>query len=115
MMRKISPREAKRLMQQMGLKVEEIADAQQVVIKTLSKDIVITNPQVSVIDIKGERMFQIMGEVLERPVEKKLTISDEDAHIVAQQSNVSLEEARKALEQTQGDLAQAILLLSQRK
>jgi len=115
MMRKISPREAKRLMQQMGLKVEEIADVQQVVIKTLSKDIVINNPQVSIIDIKGERMFQIMGEVLERPVEKKLTVSDEDAHIVAQQSNVSLEEARKALEQTQGDLAQAILLLSQRK
>jgi len=114
-MRKISSREAKRLMQQMGLKVEEISDAQQVVIKTLSKDIVITNPQVSIIDIKGERMFQIMGEVLERPVEKKLTISDEDAHIVAQQSDVSLEEAREALEQTQGDLAQAILLLSQRK
>ncbi|MEM2593956.1 MAG: Nascent polypeptide-associated complex protein, partial [Candidatus Bathyarchaeia archaeon] len=37
-----------------------------------------------------------------------------DVLLVAQQANVSLEEARAALEQTNGDLAQAILLLSQR-
>ncbi|HYB92980.1 MAG TPA: nascent polypeptide-associated complex protein [archaeon] len=114
-MRKMNPREAKRLMQQMGLKVDELTDAQQVVIKTSSKDIVINNPKVSVIDIKGEKMFQIMGELVEKSTEKKLGISDEDAQIVAQQSNVGLEEARKALEQTEGDLAQAILLLSQRR
>lgn len=114
-MRKLSPREAKRLMQQMGVKVEEIQGAQQVVIKTSNKEIIVDTPTVSVLEIKGEKMFQITGKVSEKAYESKLSIRDEDVQLVAQQVNVSLEEARKALEQTNGDLAQAILMLSQRK
>ena len=45
---------------------------------------------------------------------KKVQIPEEDVILVAQQANVSLEEARAALEQTGGDLAQAILLLTQK-
>jgi nascent polypeptide-associated complex subunit alpha len=49
----------------------------------------------------------------ETALEKKPTIPDEDVQLVAQQAKVTLERARAALEQTNGDLAQAILLLSQ--
>jgi len=42
-------------------------------------------------------------------------IPEEDVQLVATQANVSQEQARAALEQTNGDLAQAILLLSQAK
>ena len=41
-------------------------------------------------------------------------IPEEDIHLVSQQANVSLAAAKKALIETEGDLAQAILNLSQR-
>jgi len=41
-------------------------------------------------------------------------ITEEDVQLVAQQANVSVEKARAALEQTKGDLTQAILLLCQK-
>jgi len=53
------------------------------------------------------------GEVSEKALEGKPTIPEEDVQLVAQQANVSLERARAALEETGGDLAQAILLLTQ--
>ncbi|MGB9672282.1 MAG: NAC domain-containing protein, partial [Candidatus Norongarragalinales archaeon] len=51
MRRRISPREAKRMMQRMGLSMDAIPDVEQVIIKTSSKEILIENPEVAVVDI----------------------------------------------------------------
>lgn len=113
-MRKISPREAKRLMQRMGLSMSPM-EVKEVILKTSSKEIVIENPEVAVLEVQGQKIFQITGgNISEKTIERKIMIPEEDVQLVAQQANVSLEEARTALEQTNGDLAQAILLLSQR-
>lgn len=113
-MRKISPREAKRLMQRMGLSMSPM-EVKEVILKTSSKEIVIENPEVAVLEVQGQKIFQITGgNISEKTIERKIIIPEEDVQLVAQQANVSLEEARAALEQTNGDLAQAILLLSQR-
>jgi nascent polypeptide-associated complex subunit alpha len=85
----------------MGLSMSSI-EVKEVILKTSSKEIVIENPEVA------------GGKISEKTIEGKITIPEEDIQLVAQQANVSLEEARAALEQTKGDLAQAILLLSQR-
>jgi len=119
-MRKISPRELRRLSQRMGLNLEEIENVEEVIIKLPSKELVINNPKVSVMSFKGEKIFQVMGEVSERErsdeiKEEKIEIPEEDVQLVAAQTGVSLEEARKALEETRGDLAQAIILLNARK
>lgn len=124
-MRKLGSRDARRLMDRMGVKFEEISDAHQVIIKTSDKEIVIDDPDVTIMDIKGEKMFQIAGHVSERTaseegasekaVETMRGIQDEDVQLVAQQTKVSLEEAKKALEETGGDLAKAILTLRQQK
>jgi nascent polypeptide-associated complex subunit alpha len=45
--------------------------------------------------------------------EEPLLIPEEDVHLVAQQAGVDVEAARKALEAAEGDLAQAILNLTQ--
>jgi len=113
-MRRVNPREAKRMMQRMGLSMGEMPDVQQVVFKTSTKEIIIENPAVAVLDMKGQKIFQVTGEkIVEKLIEKKVTFPEEDVQLVATQANVSVEEARIALEQTKGDLAQAILLLSQ--
>ncbi|MCS7125167.1 MAG: nascent polypeptide-associated complex protein [Candidatus Bathyarchaeota archaeon] len=112
MRRRLSPREARRMMQRMGLSMDAVPDVEQVVIKTASKEIVIENPEVAVVDIQGQKMFQIAGgKIMEKAVERKLTIPEEDVRLVADQTGKSLEEARKALEECEGDLARAILLL----
>jgi nascent polypeptide-associated complex subunit alpha len=119
-MRKMSPRQAKRLMSQMGMRIEELDNVQQVIIRTPRKEVVIDNPEVNITHMHGQRIYQVMGgNVLEReaatpqPV-KQLIIPEEDIHLVSQQAKVSLEAAKKALIETKGDLAQAILNLSQR-
>ena len=110
----MSPRAARRMMQKMGMEVEEIRDATQVTIRTPNKEIIIDAPEVSVTKMQNQKIFQIMGGVVtEKNIVKDL-ILEEDVKLVAQQSNVSIDAARKALEDTKGDLAQAILLLAQR-
>jgi nascent polypeptide-associated complex subunit alpha len=113
-MRRINPREAKRLMKRMGLNMGALPDVQQVIMKTRTKEIIIEQPEVAVMDMHGQKIFQVTGEkIVEKTIEREITIPEEDVQLVAQQAKVSVEEARTALEQTKGDLAQAILLLSQ--
>ncbi len=113
-MRRINPREAKRLMKRMGLNMGALPDVQQVIMKTSTKEIIIEHPEVAVMDMHGQKIFQVTGEkIVEKTIEREITIPEEDVQLVAQQAKVSVEEARTALEQTKGDLAQAILLLSQ--
>jgi len=115
-MRRINPREAKRMMQRMGMSMGAMPDVEQVIFKTSTKEIIVENPEVAVMEMQGQKIFQVTGEkIVEKAVEKAVKIPEEDVQLVATQANVSPEQARAALEQTKGDLAQAILLLSQTK
>ena len=112
-----NPRQARRLMKRMGMKVEEISNVKQVIIKTATNVRVIEEPSVTLTSMQGEDIYQIIGG---RVSEKKLdeaepTFSEEDVALVAQQAKIDLETARKALDESKGDLAQAIILLAQRK
>ncbi|MFH1455691.1 MAG: nascent polypeptide-associated complex protein [archaeon] len=102
----MNPRDMKTAMKKMGVKQEEIP-AIKVIIKTNGPDIVIDNPQVIKVKMMGQESLQITGQM--RVVS---TISEEDIKTVAGQANVSEEEAKVALEKTEGDLAQAILDLA---
>jgi len=110
--RRVSPREAKRMMQRMGLSMDTIPNVEQVVIKTGSKEITIEEPEVAIMEMQGQKIFQVTGgKITEKVAERKSVIPEEDAQLVADQTGKSLEEARKALEECEGDLAKAILLL----
>jgi len=112
MQRRFNPREAKRMMQRMGMSMDAMSDVQQVVIKTDSKEITIEQPEVAILEMQGQKIFQITGgKISEKTAERKSTVPEEDVRLVADQTGKSLEEARKALEESEGDLAKAILLL----
>jgi len=112
MRRKISPREAKRMMQRMGLSMGQMPDVQEVVFRTGTKEIIVENPEVAVLELRGQKIFQVTGErIIEKMVEKRVAIPEEDVRLVADQTGKSMEEAKRALEETEGDLAKAILLL----
>lgn len=104
------------MMQRMGMNMNAVEDVQQVVIKTGSKEIVIEGPEVAILEVQGQKIFQVTGgKITEKALERKAAaISEEDARLVADQTGKSLEEAKKALEESGGDLAKAILLLQSR-
>lgn len=108
MMPKVNPRQMKKMMRKMGMESEEL-DAEEVIIKLRDGEIVIENPGVTVITAMGQKTYQITGEE-----KAKSAIPEDDIKLVALQANVSEEEAKKALEKTDGDLAEAILLLEKK-
>jgi nascent polypeptide-associated complex subunit alpha len=112
-MKRISPRQARRMMSQLGMRVEEVPNVQRVTISTANGDLIIDNPTVNILDMQGQKIYQITGE--ERTEVRETAVQEEDVLLVAQQAGASLDEARRALQETGGDLAQAIMLLSSKQ
>jgi nascent polypeptide-associated complex subunit alpha len=105
----VDPRKMDALMKQMGIRSEQI-EADSVVIETPSGRIVIEQPQVMQVTMQGQKSFQISGVV--RTEDKS---SEDDAKMVMEQTGCSEEEAKAALEKSGGDIAQAIVSLSESK
>jgi nascent polypeptide-associated complex subunit alpha len=103
---KINPAQMQRLMKQFGIKSEEVK-AKKVTIELEDKKLVIENPSVIAIDARGQKTFQVIGETKE----ETLGPSDEDIEMVMEQAKASREEAVKALKESNGDIAEAILKL----
>ncbi len=106
----MNSRKAAQMMKKMGIQQVEIP-ATEVVIKTPEKEIIITEPQVSKVNMMGQETFQITGNINERQLSTKPEINEEDIKTVMEQANVTEEEAKKAIEDSEGDLAKAILSL----
>lgn len=102
----MNPAMVKKAMKQMGIKETQI-EATEVIIKTPGKNLVFQSPDVSMIQMSGQKTFQIVGN----PIEES-PISEDDIKTVAEQADVSEDEAKKALEEKGGDLAEAIMSLS---
>lgn len=110
--RHISPRQARRMMKQMGLNMDTIPDVEEVVIKTGKKEITIETPEVAIMNMKGQNIFQVTGgDITEKTAKAEPEIAQEDIRLVADQTGKSMEEAERALEECEGDLAKAILML----
>ena len=108
---KLGDRQTRRMMDRMGINMKEIPDVEEVIIRTPSKDIHIVGASVSEVNAQGNRIFQVMGEVEEVEKEQK-KFSEEDILLVQQQSNVTREKAIAALEESDGEVAKAILRLT---
>jgi len=103
----MNARKMNKMMQRMGVQQQDI-DAEQVIIKCKDKEIIINNPQVAKINLMGQQTIQIVGDIEERSLEK---FNEDDVKTVMEQAEVNEDEAREALEKSNGDLAEAILSL----
>jgi nascent polypeptide-associated complex subunit alpha len=108
---KMDNRNARRMMDRLGINMKEIPNVQEVVIKTPDKEMHITNASVSEVIAQGQRVFQVAGEVEEVEIEKK-TFNDEDILLVQQQTGATKERVVAALRESDGEVARAILKLS---
>ncbi len=126
MMPKMDPKQMAKLMQQMGIRSEEIDASRVVIEKTDGKRLIVDSPSVTLVDAKGQKSFQVSGDVHEeegksgegseggevKPPEK---CEESDADVVAIQAKVSKDEAEAALMESGGDIAEAIMALEAKK
>jgi len=112
-MNKKQMKQMERQMRKMGMKMEDLPGAIEVIIRFEDKELIIDNPNVSLMNVMGQETYQIDGKAREVELEYKIEIPDEDIEMVANSANVSQDEAREALEECKGDLAEAIMKLNQ--
>ncbi len=103
----MNPKQMKKIMKSMGIKQEEI-NAELVTITMGDKEILIHNPQVLKVKMAGQITFQIVGEIEERAILPEVTEEDINT-VLGQVDDVTEDEAREALLDANGDIAQAIL------
>ena len=108
---KINPKQLEKMAKRMGIQASPI-DAEEVIIRTAEKEIIISSPQVSKVNMMGQETWQITGEAEER---SKKAFNDEDIDTVLNQTGASRDEVEAALEAAHGDLAQAIMRLKEEK
>lgn len=108
-MPKIDPRKMQGMLKQMGIDQQEI-EVQRVIIETLEKKIIIENPSVQKITMQGQTSFQVSGEITEEQAEK---FSQDDVKLVVEKTGADEESVRQALEEVNGDIAEAIVKLSE--
>jgi len=105
-MGKMNPKQMQGLMKQFGIKSEEINAVKVVFELADGSKLIIENPNVTVMNAQGQKIYSVIGEAKE---EKGL--NEEDLKMVIEQTNAPKEEAEKALEESNGDIAEAIMKL----
>ena len=106
----INPGQMKAMMKQMGIKQEEV-EALRVIIEKADSRIIIDPANVQKIVMQGQESWQITGEAKEET--KEAVISEEDVQLVMEKTGKSEKEVRKVLEEVDGDMAEAIVRLSE--
>jgi nascent polypeptide-associated complex subunit alpha len=105
----VSPKKMKQMMKQMGINIEEIDGVEEVIIRTGDREIFFLDASVTVMDAQGNRSYQIVGTAQERS--RDVSIPDSDVDLVVAQTGCSPQEAKAALKEANGDLAEAIVKL----
>lgn len=109
----MDPKMMKQAMKRMGISQEDVA-AEAVIIILDGKRLIFDKPELQRITMQGQESFQLSGAYREEALEiSEVAIDDADIEAVMEQTGVSRDEARAALESTNGDLAAAIMNLSE--
>ncbi|MHB9288364.1 nascent polypeptide-associated complex protein [Halobacteriales archaeon Cl-PHB] len=122
----LNPRKMKQMMEQMGIDIEEI-DAEEVIIRTGDEELVFDDAEVQLMNAQGQQTYQVVGEPESRERgsggdaggaaagaadeaggDADEGIPQDDVELVATRTGASEDDAREALEATDGDLAAAV-------
>ena len=118
---RMNPKQMKAMMKRMGISQEDIQDVEEVVIKTRTKEIVFKDAAVTSMTVQGQKTYQIVGTPQERVRKKEEAhaeeggVPDEDIKLVMSQTGATAAEAKRALEESGGAPAEAILKIMSSK
>ena len=107
MMPRLNPRDIEKAMRRMGIQQQSL-DATEVIIKLKGRELIVHNPNVVKVNMMGEETLQITGRIEER---ETVIFTAQDVKMVAEQAGCDEDAARSALEETDGNIAAAIIKL----
>jgi nascent polypeptide-associated complex subunit alpha len=110
---RMNGRQLNQMMKRFGINVKNIDNVEKVIIQTDTKEYIFEDAEVSVMEAQGQKTFQIIGNpiIKNKGGEREDTLK-EDVKLIMEQTGKSEAEARKALQETNGDIAEAILKLT---
>lgn len=100
---KMDPRMMQEMMKKLNMNVREV-EAEEVIIKTKKRNIIISNPEIMIANMMGKEVYQISGEVSE-------SASEDDITMVMEKTGKDRDTVEKKLEELNNDLARAIIEL----
>lgn len=116
-------RQMQMMMKRLGLTTEPLGDVEEVIVRMRDREHVFKDPEVTILTIQGVRTYQVVGNPTVRartsraeatsvaPAAPPSGPPEEDVKLVMEQSGVDRAEAIRALEETGGEPAEAILHL----
>ncbi len=109
---RMNPRQMNQMMKKLGINVKDIKDVKKVIIKTSSKEYIFDNAEVTIMDAQGQKTYQVTGKprIVKKEEEE---IPEKDIDLVVEQTGKSKDEAKKALKESKGDIAEAIMKLTE--
>lgn len=121
-MRGVNPRQVKQAMKKLGIETQDIEDVQEVVIRTKSKEYIIREATVTIMEMQGQKTYQIVGETEVLPITQssgqpkaetptQSQIPEDDIKLVMSQTGASREKVIEALRSSDGQPAEAIIKL----
>ena len=105
---KPDPKKVEQIMKKLNMKVQQI-EAEEVVIRTKDKDIIISRPEIMLADMMGREVYQVSGEVSERTL-----VNEDDVRMVMDKTGKDRDTVVKKLEELDNDLAKAIMELKEK-
>jgi len=118
----MNPRKMQKMMEQMGIDMSDI-DAEEVIIRTPDEELVFTDADVQLMEAQGQKTYHVVGDPESRDRDdggaedsEAATsessddggVDEDDVELVAMRTGVDEDTAREALEDNDGDLADAV-------
>lgn len=107
-----------------NMDTQEIENVIEVIVRTPTEEIVLSNPEVSIMNV-GQEIWSVVPQSVSRraigakPIvedsgeeEIEIEIKEEDVKLIMSTANVSEDDAKQALRSAKGDLATAIMSLN---
>ena len=107
---RMNPKQLNQMMKRLGINIKNIENVEKVIIQTDSKEYVFDHAEVTVMEAQGQKTYQIAGEPHIKTREEDTL--KEDVKLIMEQTGKSETDVRKALNETNGDIAEAIVKLT---
>jgi len=105
----VNPKQMAGMMKKMGISQTQLP-VRKVIFEMDDANLVIEDPDVMKIMMQGQESYQITGEAVEESTE---SFSEDDVKMVVEQTDKSEDVVRQALEESDGDIAEAIMALKE--
>jgi nascent polypeptide-associated complex subunit alpha len=130
--RGMNPRQMQMMMKRLGMSTEPIEGVDEVIVRTATEEHVFKKPEVTILTVQGVRTYQVVGQPTIRPRTAGASTEsapptatappapppgppEEDITLVIEQGQCDRPTAIRALQESDGEPAEAILRLLSRR